>query len=446
MTAEEAGPGGTGGLHRRIVVSALLLSGLVALLLVGIVQAVLSSTTSETVHRVLVDRAEAVVSSVDAATRGTAISVPDSRLDAGVVVYDGAGRPVAGQVPPSLAAAFATLAGVTRTRTLTAPGGHELIGEPFTTRTGAVGVAVVAERLAPYEDAERAALVVSILSGVVLIGVATGAAATASRRTLQPVVQMARTADDWSEHDLGRRFALGAPTDELRALGHTLDALLDKVERAITTEQRLTSELAHELRSPLTAAQGRAELVLDRPGLDPQVRADVLDIHEQCRTMAETISGLLDLARAQTGSAGRAGVGEVLEAVRRQSADPARVVVSRPAGPDAVGVPLALAARVVAPVVENALRHGTTVTLSAERADHRLRLLVSDDGPGVPEEEAERLFDPGWSTSGSGGLGLPLARRIAHGLGGEVRLVPADGGAVFEVLLPAAGEPVADRD
>lgn len=75
---------------------------------------------------------------------------------------------------------------------------------------------------------------------------------------------MAERAADWSEHDLSHRFGLGPPTNELAALGETLDHLLDRVAMAIRSEQRLTSELAHELRTPLTAIQGSADLALLR--------------------------------------------------------------------------------------------------------------------------------------------------------------------------------------
>ena len=75
---------------------------------------------------------------------------------------------------------------------------------------------------------------------------------------------MAERAADWSEHDLTHRFDLGPPTNELAALGETLDHLLDRVASAISSEQRLTSELAHELRTPLTSIQGSADLALMR--------------------------------------------------------------------------------------------------------------------------------------------------------------------------------------
>ena len=90
---------------------------------------------------------------------------------------------------------------------------------------------------------------------------------------------MAERAADWSEHDLTHRFDLGPPTNELAALGETLDHLLDRVASAILSEQRLTAELAHELRTPLTSIQGSADLALlrgvRRPGHPAGPRADL---------------------------------------------------------------------------------------------------------------------------------------------------------------------------
>ena len=84
---------------------------------------------------------------------------------------------------------------------------------------------------------------------------------------------MAERAAEWSEHDLTHRFDLGPPTNELAALGETLDHLLDRVASAIRSEQRLTAELAHELRTPLTSIQGSADLALLHGVDDPEIRA-----------------------------------------------------------------------------------------------------------------------------------------------------------------------------
>jgi two-component system, OmpR family, sensor kinase len=278
-----------------------------------------------------------------------------------------------------------------------------------------------------------------------MVLLAMGLAAWASHRALAPVADMARVAEEWSEHDLERRFDLGPPTNEIRALGHTMDALLDKVARAITAEQRLTAELAHELRSPLTTVQATAELVAMRADLDPQLRQDISDISAACRTMADTIATLLDLARSPGAVLDRGAsceVRAVLEELRREvSARPdvdAVVEVDAPTGLLAA-TSRELLRRAIVPVLENAVDAATRVRLVAVARERTVRITIADDGPGVAAASADRLFEPGYSTRGSSGLGLALARRVAHGAGGDLLLRdPATPGAVFELVLPRA--------
>ena len=249
---------------------------------------------------------------------------------------------------------------------------------------------------------------------------------------------MARTAEQWSEHDLERRFDLGAPTNEIRALGHTLDALLDKVAAAIVAEQRLTGELAHELRSPLTAVQGTAQLIAMRDDLDDQLREDVADVLASCQAMAATVTGLLDLARA-TASAPREAtclLRDVVDDVRREVDPDDRVVVAVPEA-TTLGVPRSLAVRALSPVVHNAVTVAHRVEVDAVAEGRLVQVRVRDDGPGVADSVAEGLFEPGRTTGAGSGLGLALARRVARSVQGDVRLQPGPArGATFVVALP----------
>ncbi|MEZ5096623.1 MAG: ATP-binding protein [Nocardioides sp.] len=161
--------------------------------------------------------------------------------------------------------------------------------------------------------------------------------------------------------------------------------------------------------------------------------------------MADTITSLLSLARQggidTTGGRDRraADLCQVLAGcVAALGPAGERVDVQVPAGL-AVGVPGELAARALQPLLENAARMAGSVSVTARRADSRVEVLVTDDGPGVPEELRDALFTPGVSAGGGGsGLGLALARRVARSLGGDARLVRPVGPTVFAVELPAA--------
>ncbi len=436
---------------RQIVLLAGAIGVLAAVTLVVVVQAVIATTSADAVERVLTDRAETVVAQVAADSPGTTLSTGDDRLDPGVAIYDTTGRLVAGQAPGALAEAFTELGRSTGPAGRTVEDTYRALGYPFATAGGARGVVVVAEPLAPYESAERSALLVSGIAGLFIVALTTGLAAWVTRRALAPVADMARTAEEWSEHDLQRRFDLGTPDNEIRALGHTLDGLLDKVTQAILAEQRLTAELAHELRTPLTAALGTADLALMRDDVSDGARADLEDIVASCHAMSDIITSLLRLARAHAGSGtvtGGTSLADAVESARQTCADPSAVAVAVPVELRAA-VPAELVGRMLAPLLDNALRLAGQVRVGAEGDERWVRLLVSDDGPGIDPDLARQVFTPGVSTGGGSGLGLALSRRIARTVGGDVRLLePAataggprageGGGARFEVSLPAA--------
>ncbi|MCX6402168.1 MAG: HAMP domain-containing sensor histidine kinase [Propionibacteriales bacterium] len=429
----------TGSFRRQLVVVSATITAIAAVLLALIVHLVLSQTSSRSINRVLEERAEAVISSAVAASSSTQLVVPDGALDAGVAVYDGEGTLVAGNVPSALAEQYAELVAAGRgTRSVGET--RRIRAQPFTLDSGVEGIVVVTERLGPYEEAEHYALLVSGITGVLAVLASAALAAWVSRRALAPVAAMASTAADWSEHDLDRRFELGAPTNEITALGNTLDTLLDKVGAAILSEQRLTAELAHELRTPLTAIQGTADLLAMRGDLSNDVRAEVEEIRAGSRRMGETITGLLHLARS--GSSGRDAVAtDVRRLLVRLSCDMALPVQIDVADDVLVALDETLVTRAVGPVLENALRVAGQVRVSIVDARGGLvGIAIEDDGAGVDLAVVDRVFEPGLTSGdhGGAGLGLPLARRIARSAGGDVRLDSPRNPTRFVVELPRA--------
>ena len=332
--------------------------------------------------------------------------VPDSNLDAGVAVYDDRGTLVAGTAPVVLAGVYRDLSAAESTTLRTVGDRVRILAEPFTTAEGASGVVVVTERLDPYEEAERLALIVSLVTGLLTIAAAAAIAAWTTGRALRQVADMADTATEWSEHDLSRRFDLGPPDNEISALASALDQLLDKVSSAIRSEQRLTSELAHELRTPLTTIQGMADLVLLRDVLPLDAERDVQEISDASQRMSTTITALLDLARneASVVAASHCSVGEVLAEVAG-AVDAGDIIVEVEAADERLDLPHALAVRAISPVVENAVRfaHRQVTVTTRLREQGIVEILVDDDGPGVDAGQAGLIFAPGATTAtGSG--------------------------------------------
>lgn len=427
----------------QIVVSTVGMVAFAMVLLALGVQLVLGEVVKSNVARVLEDRADAVISAAVVSPDGK-VAVRAGALDPDVIVYDSHGRIAAGGISPDVTDDVAALRDTTQTRAVDVGERYRLLAEPFTlgSNAGQVrGVVVVSEPLSPYENAERYALFASIALGVIVTAAAGLVVLWVTRRALAPVAQMASQAADWSEHDLARRFELGEPTNEIAVLGQTLDRLLERVSMAIRAEQRLTAELAHELRTPLTSIQGAAELALLRGGLAAAVEVDLKQIAASSRSMNQTITALLDLARADTNSASETShVGQVVaRAVEHLAGDTLAIECTAGGQGTRLAAPLDLAVRALGPVVENASRHARSlVRIDAVVAAGHVDIRVDDDGDGIPGPDHDRIFLPGHTGADRGtGLGLAIARRTARSLGGDVTIAdPHDGGARFVVRLP----------
>jgi two-component system OmpR family sensor kinase len=240
-----------------------------------------------------------------------------------------------------------------------------------------------------------------------------------SHRALKPVRDMAERAEDWSAQNLARRFDLGPPVNELSQLGQTLDRLLDRVAHAIHAEQRLSAELAHEIRTPLAAIRGSAELALLRKPADPELRTDLAEIADGTRRLAEVVTALLELAQ-NPGEALKATASPDAVIAEVSGLVPTQLELELTGSAPPIAGPLALVTRALAPLVENAGQHAQMRVTIDLRARDLIEIAVSDDGPGVPPGLRESIFEPGASTQGSSGLGLGIARRVARSMGGDV--------------------------
>jgi signal transduction histidine kinase len=273
-------------------------------------------------------------------------------------------------------------------------------------------------------------------------------AAWTLRRALRPVPEMTRLAGEWSDRDPDRRFAQGPPHDELTDLAATLDRLLTRLAASLRREQRFSAELAHELRTPLARIAAESELALRAPHTDPESRDAFAAIGRNADEMRRTIDVLVAAARHQAGhQRGATDTGELLTTLARRAtavaAGRALEVDATHDGPTRVAVDADLAARIIEPVIDNALLYAATrVTLTASGEDGSVVFVVGDDGPGVDRDEQARIFNAGErgaTARGSGaGLGLALARRLASDVSGTIDLLPSTSGARFRIRLPRA--------
>ncbi len=307
-----------------------------------------------------------------------------------------------------------------------------------------IATVVVGASLLPYEHTERIALLGTLALDAFVLIAGVLLARRAVGKALEPVAEMTARAADWSEHDLDRRFDLGPPRDELTALSATLDGLLARIGASLRHEQRFSAEMAHELRTPLAGVRGEAELALDSPDLTARVRESLQGILRGTERMERVIETLLTVARRDAqpnhgASDARAGIARAIESLA-PAAERANVTLAYdpPAIPQRVGADEDAVAHALQPLLENAIRHATSaIAITLARHNGHIEIHVDDDGAGLGGMAAEEPFEPGRSSVGSAGLGLPLARRLARACGGDVAAQTSKPGGCFVLRLPA---------
>src|SRR5207248_10526780 len=224
-----------------------------------------------------------------------------------------------------------------------------------------LGTVVAGVSLAPYEQTRRTALFDSLALALLLLLVVALAARWVLAAAFRPVERMTRAAADWSEHRLERRFELGEPHDELTRLAAMLDSLLDRIAASLRREQRFSSELSHELRTPVARIVAEADLALRRERTSSEYRVALEDVLRYAKEVASTIEALVAAAQQEAGLAH--GTADAYEAAAKvvETCTPTAaergvaLELEPPASPVRIGVDPELAARTLQPVVENAV-------------------------------------------------------------------------------------------
>ncbi|MGN6742378.1 MAG: ATP-binding protein [Amnibacterium sp.] len=428
--------------RRRIVAATALVSTIGMGVLVFLVVIVADRSTDREIQTSLSTRLSAVLATTsDEHGHPEVADANDAVFDTLTWVFDKDGLVADGPtIPASLRAAVQQRA-VSSSTAVSESGQWRLDAAPIVFHGHRIGRAVVAVDAKPYFSALGKTVAASVVLGVAVIAGTSLLAWLIVGRALAPVADMTRTAAAWSENRLDRRFGLGPARDEITGLGAVLDSLLERVGAAIRAEQRLTAELAHELRTPLTVIRGEAQLGRATPGIRARERDRFGRIEAAAIDMATAMTTLLDVARGATGADAVGEVGPALRAVvDRHPATGATVDVSVEPADLVVPVPAELLERIVAPLVDNAVRHAEARVAVAARTDGTtVSVTIENDGAPVTVPEGVDLFVPGVRGEGSpgAGLGLALARRLARAAGGDVLLRSARP-AVFEVVLPAS--------
>ena len=245
--------------------------------------------------------------------------------------------------------------------------------------------------------------------------------------------------------------------DELGELAAAFERMRVQLAQLDTARKEFVANASHELRTPLFSLAGFLELMADED-LDEETRAGFLvTTREQVDRLTKLAADLLDLSRIDAGRL-RIEQEEVVLADTARSLVDELTPLAEATGhrlvleSDTDAWALADEERVLQigrALAGNALTHtppGTEIRISTTHGEGRAVLSVSDDGPGIPREHAERVFDrfyrvEGPHASGSG-LGLAIARELAERMGGTVELLSAGGRTTFTLSLPATAAPV----
>jgi signal transduction histidine kinase len=298
-----------------------------------------------------------------------------------------------------------------------------------------------------------------VLGGSILALLAGLAVADRAMRPIAALTSLAR--EIAATRDPSRRMPIPAADDEIGELAETMDGMLESLDEARTERERsferqreFVADASHELRTPLTSVQANLELLRGSlQGADPEDLHAVDSALGSTRRMSRLVSDLLLLARADAGR--RSARTETdLRAVTKAVVDELEPLSEGRTMHSDLPEDLPVTGnrdelhRLVLNLVENALRHtpeGSSIHVSGRREDGEAVIEVADDGPGIPAEIREQVFDrfvrgegpADTAAKGGSGLGLAIVRAVADSHGGTVEADSSPhGGARLTVRLP----------
>ncbi len=320
---------------------------------------------------------------------------------------------------------------------------------------GGRATVLVAETLEPLGDAREVLTGLLAVALPVVLALAGVATYLAVHRTLGSVERARREVAAIGSDELDRRLTPSGTGDEIDRLSETMNEMLGRLEAAYRRERRFVGDASHELRSPLAAIRSQLEVDLRQPDRARPQETERRVLAEISR-LESLVEDLLALARERESNQETTLIDLdeiVLEEIARHRDEAVTIDSSAVSGGQVRGNRGELA-RAVGNLLGNATAHArreVVVTL-AEGVD-RVRLTVDDDGPGIAEEERDRIFErfvrlqPDRDRrTGGAGLGLAITHAIVERHGGSIRAEGCEGGGARMIVeLPPAvtggGEP-----
>ena len=274
-----------------------------------------------------------------------------------------------------------------------------------------------------------------------VLGVA-GVAVLTGSRISKPMRSLAAAAGR-----LGRGEEVGDLPEsgplEIRGTVRAFNLMRGRLDRYVRDRTAMLAAVSHDLRTPITSLRLHAEFVEDE-----ETRARILAALDEMQRMTEDALAFIreDMQREETRIV---DLHALLDSVAADLAELGHDVAVADSTRVLVACRATALRRAFRNLLENAAAHGGSAKVRIERGDEGLRIVVEDEGPGIPQAHLERVFEPfvrlessrSRDTGGSG-LGLAIARGIVRGHGGDIRLENrAEGGLRATVTLPGAEQP-----
>ena len=292
------------------------------------------------------------------------------------------------------------------------------------------------------------------LAGLLIVLLSSALSIMVARATLRPLHDAAQTARDVTQQSLSQRVTYQGPMDDVGMMVTALNDMLDRLEQSFGEQRRFIADASHEMRTPLTVIRGHLDVMRTTREFDPDAEETLDLVSDELDRTILLVNDLLSLARLEAGPPRPfklLDLAEVAEdaVVRAQGLGFRRISLDR----DAVlmvrgdrGMLLQALLNLLSNAVNHTIENGL-ITVSCGIEGTMGVVTVEDDGPGIPPQDLDRVFDRFYRSMGTrragdsagSGLGLAISRRLVQLHQGDLTVGnQPEGGALFRVAVPLA--------
>ncbi len=289
------------------------------------------------------------------------------------------------------------------------------------------------------------------LAGCIALALAGGWVTSA--RLMRRIETVSNTSRNIISEDLRQRLPVTQAGDELDHLAGSINAMLDRIETLMEDLRQVTTDIAHDLRTPLTRLRQRLELA-SRSGIDVETLRKTLGLSvTEIDAILAIFAALLHIAELQAGARRAAFkqvdlseiLGTIAELYKPTAEENGQLLLEKVDGSLSVQGERELLMQLFANLIENALRHtpsGSTVSIFASRSNGKVTVSIVDNGPGIPDNMREKVLQRFFRlevsrTTVGNGLGLSLANAIVNVHDARLELADAAPGLRASVIFPA---------